>query len=401
MHVFVPQRLSRRHLLRAGVAPGLAFLGAGVGVEGGAATGQLGDEQRGINQPTLSAQVLEFELVGTPADYKPSRSHQYLYDLQHWYDRIYVGHGDWINNTGPVQAMYLDLASGLTMHDDGFSFDDEAIESFAVLDDVLYAIGTDALAVEGWAYGNLYRKPWGGWWEKLHTVPWAAHLFGVGQLAGILVASGTEVDPATITDTGRAASQGAIWQSWDGGWTWAVAARFGEPGFYSGPQGFESHVLLFDDRLIVTTPKDGCYVFDGAEWSTADFVPETPHGVTKSVRFGAEVVMVPRLPPQSWGGSNARSLVFFDGQGHWSIDLDATVRDVVVVGDSLYVLTETSRTGSIFATVDASCRCADAFVEVTKIDPEFTAPRSLEFAADRFFVGCADGRLIRSAPYTP
>jgi hypothetical protein len=396
MPALAAQRLSRRHLLRSTTTTGLAALvGTGIGAE---VLGQPDD------QPAVPAQALEFELVGTPADYGPTQSHQNLADLQLWHDRIYVGHGDWYNNTGPVRAMYFDLASGSIVHDDSFSFDDEAVESFVVLDDVLYAIGTDALAVEGWEFGNLYRKYWGGAWEKLHTVPWVAHLFGVGQLGGILVASGTEVDPATMTDSGRAASQGAIWQSWDGAYSWAVAARFGEPGFHSGPEGFESYVIEFDDRLIVTTPKDGCYVFDGANWSALDCVPETPNGVAKAVRFGPDVVMVPYIPSRDYSSRPAmRKLMFFDGQEHWSVDLDAKIRDIIVDDDVLYVLTETlvPTSGSILATTDASCRYAEEFVKIGEIGGDFRAPRSLERAENRFFVGCADGKLIRSGLYVP
>ena len=387
------KRRSRRHLFGTVTALGLASLmGTRSCLEGAASTGLLRESRaRSSTQQPPPPEALVFELVGTPADYGRPLSHQYLAELQLWHDRIYIGHGDWTTNTGPVHAIYLDLATGAFVHDDSFSFDDEAIESFVVLDDVLYAIGTDALEVEGWEFGNLYRKDWGSAWEKLRTVPRALHIFGLGQLGDVLVASGTTDDAV-----------GVIWQSWDGGYTWETVASLDNPDPESkNPRFVRSHVLTLGGYLIVTTPWGSCYVFDGSTWSTRDCTAPTTFGVAKSVQFGNAAVMAPYLPFYTRGSRWRRELVFFDGQEHWSIDVGMTVRDIAVDGNVLYVLVDNrGGAGTLLATADPSCRCAAAFTTISAIPSTFARPRSLARAADRFFVGTADGKLIRSTPYS-
>jgi len=77
-------------------------------------------------------QLLDFELLGVPASYKPIKSHWSLWDLQLWHDRIYLAHSDWSSNTGPMQMIYYDLNTGEVVHDEDFIVDEEALELFRV-----------------------------------------------------------------------------------------------------------------------------------------------------------------------------------------------------------------------------------------------------------------------------
>ena len=43
-----------------------------------------------------------------------------------------------------MQALYFDIHESTVVHDQGFLFDDEVIETFRVLNDVLFALGSDA-----------------------------------------------------------------------------------------------------------------------------------------------------------------------------------------------------------------------------------------------------------------
>ena len=364
------------------------FLGASVTALVSSVVGAVRAGQS--SEPAAARQAAPaFEPIGVPVTYSPARSHAYIADMQRWHDRIYIGHGDWDDNTGPVRAIYYDVAGGSFVHDDAFQFDDEAVESLVVLDDALYAVGIDAK--ESWDFGNIYRKRWGQTWEKLRTLPGGVHVFGLGQLADVLVATGSN----DRTD-------GLIWQSGDDGQTFEIATvvRNASLGTMFPIQVY-SHVLTLGDRLFVATPDSGFYAFDGAAWSEADWRTTTRFGVTKSVRFGAVLVMVPYLPFRGPSANpSERQVIVFDGAEDWSVDVGATVRDVVADGDTLYVLIEREdETGAILAATDISCRCADAFVEIAAIGADFPRPRSLERVHDRFYIGCADGMLVRSGPY--
>ena len=365
-------RCSRRRFLGASVAP--------------VAVAVAGPRRHGPWQAHARQTPPAFEVLGAPGGYSSQPAHWYLADLQQWRGRIYAAHGDWNANTGPVRVVYVDPASGALVQDNGFQFDDEAIESFVVLNDVIWAIGTDAR--ESWEFGNVYRAPLEGDWEKLRTVPGAVHLFGLGQLNEVLVASG-----------GNEVAEGIIWQSHDGGRTWEIATIIENPSLGTKyPIHVYSHVFTLGGRLFVTTPASGCFAFDGVGWTPAECVPTTAFGVTKSVPFGGAVAMVPyspwRVPLDEPLGPG---LMVFDGQEYWSIDVGTTVRDVVADTDALYVLTEdTLQMGVILRATDLSRRCATAFTEAVMLGPEFPAPRSLERVDGRFYVGLADGRLIRS-----
>lgn len=77
-------------------------------------------------------QPLDFEFLGLPASYKPIKSHWSLWDLQLWHGRIYLAHGDWPSNTGPMQMICYDLNTVEVVHGEGFIVDEEALEPFRV-----------------------------------------------------------------------------------------------------------------------------------------------------------------------------------------------------------------------------------------------------------------------------
>jgi hypothetical protein len=112
---------------------------------------------------------IDFELLDTPGDYNPTQSHWSLWDLQRWHNRLYIAHGDWFNNTGPVRVLYLDLETIELVHDEGFVVDEEAIEIFRLYNDTLYVPGADP--TEGWDMGNIYFKRWGESWTKQRSIP--------------------------------------------------------------------------------------------------------------------------------------------------------------------------------------------------------------------------------------
>jgi hypothetical protein len=86
-------------------------------------------------------QPLSFELLGRPAADRNLSYHHAPWDLQLWHDRIYLAHGDWYINSGPLRMLYYDLNTGEFIHEDSYILNEQGMEIFRVFDDILYLPG--------------------------------------------------------------------------------------------------------------------------------------------------------------------------------------------------------------------------------------------------------------------
>lgn len=301
--------------------------------------------------------------------------------LTEWNDRVYIGE-EWLGNSSPIPAVYLDMATIELIHDESFFFDEEAVEEMAVFGEALYVPGVDAL--EPWDFGNIYRRTLDFGWEKLRTVPGAVHLYGIGFLNGVLTVSGSD-----------AAGTGIIWQSWDYGQSWAVMQTFPNLDARGYWLAVYSHIATFEDRLAVITARNGLFTFDGSTWSSiaVDDVPSS--GLKGAEVFGPHTVLAPYTSSATLNTRMDR-LYLLTGTAISSIDMGDPVMDAVVGGERLYVLVDRGRgAGAILATRDVSCACLDTFEEIATIPTG--RPRSLLATSSRLLVGCDDGTLLLSS----
>ena len=90
--------------------------------------------------------------------------------------KIFMGLGDWNDNTGPVKVLYYDTADGKVKTSGTIA--DEAIENFTIIDDKLYTTGCDPRA--DWGYGSfyVYNKAENKWEQHLKNNGWV-HVFDV------------------------------------------------------------------------------------------------------------------------------------------------------------------------------------------------------------------------------
>jgi hypothetical protein len=107
-----------------------------------------------------------------------------VWDMQRFRGSVHLGHGDAVDNAGPVALWTLDPASGRLSP--GFTTDEEQVEGFRVLNGELYAPGLDPRA--GWSLGTFYRLEARGW-VRHHTIPRAVHTFDLAWHAGRLFAA--------------------------------------------------------------------------------------------------------------------------------------------------------------------------------------------------------------------
>lgn len=350
---------------------------------------------------TPQTHSIDFEFLDIPGDYNPIQSHWSLWDLQRWHNRLYIAHGDWFNNTGPVRVLYLDLETNELVHDEGFVVDEEAIEIYRLYNDTLYVPGSDP--TEGWDMGNIYFKRWGESWTKQRSMPSSIHLWDVALLNDTWVAAGR------IDVSGQ--SSGAIWTSMDQGQSWDWGPDFTELGYAEA-----TSLFMLGNLLYATTVGTGCLVYDGTQWTEADCIVSdifvgAAH-VHKNTLFESTIALVP------YACVTDTHLYLFDGHSRWRVDLGEPVRDVVSSNEGLFVLSGyPTGKGSIYHATELACHCEQDFSRIVDLDfgmeesePEdATKPRcsqgstplSLEIHQNRFYIGLADGRLFQSQPYRP
>ncbi len=350
-------------------------------------------------QPEIPSrlQPLTFDLLGTPAAYRELGFHSALWDMQLWHDRIYLAHGDWYANSGPLRMLYYDVRTEKFVHEDAFLLEEHGMEVFRVYGDKLYLPGTEA--IENLDNGYIHEKSWDAPWSRSSPIPGAVHLWDIVSLNGMLVA------------VGQTRQGSALWLSADGGWTWEERGDFRSEGYATLNSGF-----VLGEKIFVTTSGTGCLAFDEGSWQPAKCLESDIYkgvsAVQKHAAFQGTIAMAPH-----WATVDHR-LHFFDGQVSWVVEFPEPVRDVIHAGGSLFVLAGgSSGRGAIFTARSLDCRCGDDFsrevnfdffdASVSPEEDEFmrltvgSTPHSLEFAAGRFYIGLADGRLFRSEVYRP
>jgi hypothetical protein len=144
-----------------------------------------------VRAASAPAAVVSPAYLGNPFTARPIFSRN-VWDMQAFANRVYLGHGDFISNTGSVPIFYFDPALQQIVADPVFSaltpdcpitgtgnycVDDEEITSFRVIDNKLYLPGIDG--TEQWnQHGNLYvREAAATGWAKYRTVPLALHVY--------------------------------------------------------------------------------------------------------------------------------------------------------------------------------------------------------------------------------
>jgi hypothetical protein len=144
-----------------------------------------------------SAAVVVPQYLGNPSTDKPIFSRN-VWDMQAFGSRIYLGHGDWDDNTGPIPIRYFDTGSQQLFTDPiinaantdcptsggtSYCVDDEEIDNYRIIDGKLFITGVDAHdAVDQWSYGNFYtRGVADSAWTKYRTIPAALHVFDLAK----------------------------------------------------------------------------------------------------------------------------------------------------------------------------------------------------------------------------
>ncbi len=282
-----------------------------------------------------------------------------------WRGRLYIGYGDYQQNTGPVDVTAWDPARAdfVTVH----SSDTEAIYNYRVIGDSLYAPATDRRQHADYAVGEPWRD------QQPVTV---AHAYDMATLDGrdlwlVGSAEGGNYSPTA-------------WRSTDRGAHWTVAHQPAWNGRYY-------FAAVYGDRLYVEgwsrQPVGPSEVFDGVNWAMGpELLPAGGHGFRPVVFAGLLVYATKQTFDTSYLelGATPNKLLGFNGTTVSPVfdrelfDFFADERDLLVLDTG----------GVVWRTRDLVqwSRVASA----TEL-----RPRSLALLDNVLYVGTTDAMLFR------
>ncbi|MDP3983322.1 MAG: hypothetical protein Q8Q65_04595, partial [bacterium] len=322
-----------------------------------------------------------------------------VWDMQIFNGKIYLGHGDWGNNTGPTDIWSYDLASKQFVKESSTGtvcgancVDEEAIEKYRVVDGALVIPGIDDKNSGG--SGSFYRQESGSF-KKYYNFTSVDHVFDIHSFNSKLFAG---VGPRGTSGVKISSDSGVLWQDAVCKGATTCASRT-YTLFELAGKLYASIPFLSSSQVTSLMEYDPvANVFNVVPWSSAQnmFVPlsgnaltDTARWITNESTFNSNLVYIVATP----GGGNTNnwipiSLVKSSAMGSASqINLpnSATPRDTLVNGSNIYVLAHTGSAGAytnyVFSSTDLT-----TWTEVLSFSHE-TFARSFEYQNGYFYFG--------------
>ena len=266
--------------------------------------------------------------LGTPAEFislgknpfaaaQPTPVGRYLHTLQGWRGELYMGYGDYDENTGPIEiSAYTPRRSS---YGTKLRFPTEAIELFRPIGNRLYAPAIDPRG-DGPSAAVAVGEPDGRWSNNKNV--WMTHAFDVATFDG-----------TDLWLVGSRDIQAIAVRSRDGGGTWETALALAPRGADSDFARFH-FVFVHGGRLYVQAQdrRGGMFprsmVFDGSGWTDGPDLQPIPNTGAKPLAFAGEIVYF-----------GARGVMAFDGRAVRLARAPQTrIHDLVVADGVLYVL---------------------------------------------------------------
>ncbi|HEU0053912.1 MAG TPA: hypothetical protein VFQ39_12085 [Longimicrobium sp.] len=300
-----------------------------------------------------------------------------VWDMQAFGGRIYLAHGDEIDNRGPVTLWTLDPATGGVSP--GYRTDEEQVDLFRVLRGELYVPGHDPRG--RWSRGNFYRLARGGW-TRYRTIPHGVHTFDLAVHEGRLFAAlGTSSRPTLV-------------YSDDEGRTWMPATAETRRmhvlfefagGLYAAPKlrtdaaAGAGTLLRFDGTRFVSTGVGGAALLPG--------LPDTAGRMVRPLEFRGYLVYVVASGAINWKpAALAASRTLRDARAIPLPDAYAVPYDLLSRDSTLYVLAAAPDGEHAYTILVYATRDLTDWHEVVR----FTAPtfaRSFEESGGDFYFG--------------
>ena len=270
--------------------------------------------------------------IGSPASYSAGNPAHCAWSLAAWDGLIYCGGGDYDKNSGATDIWAYDptnekwIKTGTT--------DDECISKFTVIDGVLTAPGVDP--IEGWTYGNYYQLV-NGQWQKIRKIPGGIHNFDMVKFenklfVGLGVNKGDQ--PVKYTTDGETYTDVPLYR---GSYKVSVSSysvvrayeffvRDGQLyallGLTKGSENF--YIYRYDNDKMVYVGDANSFIYGSGNGSF--------NYVSADVTFNGEFYVAAN------GLFRIKDFSASDGIEKINLPKDENVRDILVVGDTAYLL---------------------------------------------------------------
>jgi hypothetical protein len=294
---------------------------------------------------------------------QPTPAGRRLHTLEGWRGELFIGYGDYVENTGPIEV------SAYSLRGRSFStklrFPTEAIELYRVIGNRMYAPAIDPVG-DGPSAVVAVGEPDGQWRNEKGT--FVTHAFDIATLDG-----------TDLWLVGSRQTNAIVLRSIDGGRTWTIALQLGPQSRKS--QDFARFYFVFahggrlyvqaEDYLGGRFPRSK--MFDAGVWTDGPDLRPIPSTGAKPLPVAGEVAYLGAGGVMAFDGRAARV-----AHSAWTQVIDLTAAD-----GALYVLDGREVLGT---------RDLARWVPVATVPNKTTSIGILDGA---LYAGTADSELFR------
>jgi len=260
-----------------------------------------------ISLPALAQTHDAWTELGTisPAAAQPTAQGRALHALCPWNGKLYIGYGDYDQNTGPIVITSYDPSTGIFSNE--WTARSESIERFRPLMGRLYAPAIDPIRTRD---PGLLICDSTGQWSDIRI--FMTHAYDIATLTG-----------SDLWLVGSRDAKAVALRSLDGGATWEKSL---EIQIHPETNRFYYAGVLNNKLYVQCNADTNSMVFDGAGWTPGPFIARS---ASQSDVFANQLVAINRR----W------NLVTFDGMNRATpVYSNYPVRAFCVSGPVLYAL---------------------------------------------------------------
>lgn len=206
-------------------------------------------------------------------------------ELRAYNGKIFMGIGDWTNNTGPVKIIYYDTTDE-KIKSSG-TIPDEAVESYAIIDNGLYTTGADPKGA--WGYGSyyVYNEENNNWVQHEFNNGWI-HVFDIEKVNNKIFMCGSVTKESEKSPIQVSLDNGKTFQD-------VIAVKDGEQLPYDdnlrfyGLEKFNGTVYAYTYSSVGNNSYNGIYEYND-ESNQFKFVLKlgyaiSEYGLAESIRY--------------------------------------------------------------------------------------------------------------------
>ncbi|NBJ16139.1 MAG: hypothetical protein FNP40_11375 [Dehalobacter sp. 4CP] len=351
---------------------------------------------------TVKDVTSQVELLGNP--FNKATFAKNVWDMQVYNNRIYLAHGDFNTNAGPIPVIYYEPSAQKFITQ--YTVDEEEIAQYKVMDGKLYIPGTDSRG--DWNNGNFYTLEDNDQWLKNATIPNALHVFDMALYNGQLYAAcGTSKtgwgEVLVSNDMGKTwTSRVPLGFTFYGSWATSLF-ELNQTLYASGkmmymkPTSITTSYTKYVSMLGITDSSSARQIYstnfaNGLTSSYVYYMKKPTTFQNKLVYLNNRITTSHWLPDSMYIAKsiNESTKVIFP-------ETSAVPADLLIRGNSLYVLTNVKNSAGNYTSVVYQTTDLQTWNEVFRFNTDTFARSFEEMNGDFYFgLGCDSATVAAS-----